>query len=169
MSSLPAARIDTPAGQSRGDRLANVIIVAVICAIAVAAMVTAWSFPGPMTETDIGAARFPLIYCGALIVLSLILLAQNLAKPVVSVPVIAQRPNYRRVAIGMVLMVVDFVIIGYVGYFPAAIFLLMAMMYLLGQRSPIWNPVIALCITGVVYGLFDYALNVPLPTGSLFE
>jgi hypothetical protein len=110
-----------------------------------------------------------MIYAVALLALAAILLAQTLAKPVVAAVPPAEKPHYGRVAIGMLLMLVNLLAIGYLGYFPSALLLLMALMFLMGQRSPVWNPLIALVITTIIYFLFDYALNVPLPAGSLFE
>ncbi|MCG7360108.1 tripartite tricarboxylate transporter TctB family protein [Roseomonas sp. ACRSG] len=170
MSSLPAGQDQAAQGQTGFDRMAHLVIVALLCAISAAVIVTAWGFPAPMPgSSDVGAARFPLIYAVALLGLTGILLAQTLAKPVVAAVAPAEKPHYARVAIGMLLMLLMLLAIGYVGYFPSAFVLLMALMFLMGQRSPVWNPVIALAITTIIYFLFDYALNVPLPAGSLFE
>jgi putative tricarboxylic transport membrane protein len=170
MNSLPAGHDEAAAGQTGSDRLAHLVIVALLCAISAAVIVTAWGFPAPMPgSNDVGAARFPMIYALALLALTAILLAQTLAKPVVAAVPPAEKPHYGRVALGMLLMLVNLLAIGYLGYFPSALLLLMALMFLMGQRSPVWNPVIALAITTIIYFLFDYALNVPLPAGSLFE
>jgi len=170
MSSLPAGQAPAAAGQTRTDRLAHLIIVALLCVISTAAIVTAWDFPAPPPGgNDVGAARFPILYAVTLLVLSAILLAQTLAKPLVAAAPPAEKPHYGRVALGMLLMLGNLLAIGYVGYFPSAFVLLVALMALMGQRSLIWNPVIALATTTVIYLLFDYGLNVPLPLGSLFE
>jgi len=167
MSSLPSGAAGP--GITATDRMAHLVIIAVLCLIAVCAIVTATGFPAALTETDVGAARFPILYSAALIALSLILLVQTLTKPVVGAEPATTRPRYGMVAAAMVLMVIDFIVIDYLGYWPAALLLLAGLMLLLGLRSMIWTPVIAIIISVVVYLLFDYALNVPLPTGSLFE
>jgi putative tricarboxylic transport membrane protein len=170
MSSLPAGPDQAAPGQTGTDRLAHLIIVALLCAISAASIVTAWGFPAPMPgSNDVGAARFPILYAVALLILTAILLAQTLAKPVGPAPVSAEKPYYGRVAAAMLLMLLALLAIGYVGYFPSSLVLLMAVMFMLGMRHRVWNPVIAVALTGIVYLLFDYGLNVPLPVGSLFE
>ncbi|MFC4166871.1 tripartite tricarboxylate transporter TctB family protein [Teichococcus aestuarii] len=159
---------DGAAVQSRADRLAHLVIVALVGAVAVGVIVTALGFPASPDPNDVGPARFPILYATGLLGLLGILLAQTLRQPVAEVAA-PERRHYGRVALGMLLMLGALLAIGTVGYFPTAFVLLAGLMALMGQRSLVWNPVLALAITAAIYILFDYGLNVPLPPGSLFE
>ncbi|EHL99514.1 hypothetical protein HMPREF9946_03276 [Acetobacteraceae bacterium AT-5844] len=169
MSNSPTGQAEGAPGLTRSDRLAHLIIVALLCLISVSTIYTSMGFPGPMSQADVGPGRFPIIYAVGLLGLTLILLFQTLAKPVVNSTDAGEAPRYGRIAAGMLAMLVMLLAIGTLGYFICALALMVVLMFLLGQRSPIWNPVIAVCITSVVYFLFDYGLNVPLPSGTLFE
>lgn len=169
MSNSPAGQAGGAPGLTRSDRLAHLIIVALLCLISVSTIYTSMNFPGPMSGADVGPGRFPIIYAVGLLGLTLIMLFQTLAKPVVSSADAGEAPRYGRIAAGMLAMLVMLLAIGTLGYFICALALMVVLMFLLGQRSPIWNPVIAISITSIVYFLFDYGLNVPLPSGTLFD
>lgn len=170
MSNSPAGQAGGAPGLTRSDRLAHLIIVALLCLISVSTIYTSMGFPGAMSQADVGPGRFPIIYAVGLLGLTLIMLFQTLAKPVVSSTDAGEAPpRYGRIAAGMLAMLVMLLAIGTLGYFICALALMVVLMFLLGQRSLVWNPVIAVCITSVVYFLFDYGLNVPLPSGTLFE
>lgn len=159
---------DGTAGQSRADRLAHLVIVALVGAVAVGAIVTALGFPASPDPNDVGPARFPIFYATGLLGLLGILLAQTLRRPVADAALPVER-HYGRVALGMLLLLGALLAIGTVGYFITALALLVGLMALMGQRSLVWNPLLALALTTAIYLLFDYGLNVPLPPGSLFE
>ena len=57
----------------------------------------------------------------------------------------------------------------YVGYAPVTAVYLSFLMWLVGMKHKVLNPLLAIAITGVLYFTFSNALHVPLPVGSLFE
>ena len=58
----------------------EIVIALLVSLIAIAAIIGSRGFPGTGLSTDIGSARFPLIHSVALLVLSAILVIQNLRK-----------------------------------------------------------------------------------------
>jgi hypothetical protein len=168
MSNAPVQGGD--AGLRPRDRLATLVICALVIAVAVAAIVTAQDFPATMLATDVGPARFPIVYAAALIVLCGILAIQTLRKPIDDSAVApATSLSHGTVAIGMAASVACLIMMTYVGFALATLPFVAGVMWLMGQRSPIWNPVLAMVITGLIHVTFSTALGVPLPVGSLFE
>ncbi|CAO3456045.1 tripartite tricarboxylate transporter TctB family protein [Azospirillum sp.] len=153
-------------------KIANLVISVVLIAIAASAIAATGDFPKSMLAADVGAARFPIIHAGALIVLCLILIANTLRTPTAPAAT-GEAPvgiaGYAGVALGMLATAGCIVAMEYVGYGVATAVYMAVIMALMGQRSPVWNPVLAVGVTAIVYGVFHYALQVPLPVGSLFE
>ena len=154
----------------------EIVIAILVSLVAVAAIIASRNFPGTGLSTDIGSARFPLIYACALILLSGILVFQNLLKnkhepapEEASVDADAETPSYRRAFVGVAATAVYMVAISFIGYALTTGFYLSFLMGLLGMRHKIWNPLLALTITVVMYFTFSAGLHVPLPVGSLFE
>lgn len=157
-------------GVARSTKIANLVIAAVLIAVAAAAIAATGDFPKSPLAADVGAARFPIIHAGILIVLCLILIADTLRTPTIaddgpSVGI----AGFAGVAIGMAATAACLVAMEYVGYAVAAALYMAGLMWLMGQRSPLWNPVLAIGITALIYITFQSALQVPLPVGSLFE
>ncbi|MBP2316700.1 tripartite tricarboxylate transporter TctB family protein [Azospirillum soli] len=166
---------DGHSGLSRTDRLANLIIAALVIAVAIAAIVATGDFPATSLATDVGPARFPIIYAVALIALCTILIINTLRKPVTEAEPqdttggagrFASRVN---VAVGIGLTAVCLIGMTYVGYAAATVVYLSSVMWLMGQRNKLLNPLIAVVVTAVIYITFSTGLQVPLPVGSLFE
>ncbi|AWJ82565.1 permease subunit (plasmid) [Azospirillum sp. TSH58] len=159
-------------------RSADLFAGAVVAAVAVAAIVVSGGFPTMAgLDTDVGPARFPIIYAGALIVLSAILVigrllpkrgAQAQAAPA-EPPAPAEAFRFHRVAIGVVATAVYIYMLSLIGYLPTTVVFLIGMMRLMGMRSWVRAPIIAVAVTAFLYLVFLYALQIPLPDGSLFE
>ncbi|CAO3410003.1 tripartite tricarboxylate transporter TctB family protein [Azospirillum largimobile] len=153
-------------------KIANLVIAVVLIAIAASAIAATGDFPKSMLATDVGSARFPIIHAGALILLCLILIANTLRAPTAPADT-GDAPvgiaGYAGVALGMLATAGCIAAMEYVGYGVATAVYMAVIMALMGQRSPVWNPVLAVGVTAIVYGVFHYALQVPLPVGSLFE
>lgn len=158
------------AGAPLSTKIANVVIAVLLIAVAAAAIAATGDFPKTMLETDVGPARFPIIHAGVLIVLSLILIANTLRMPTVAddAPPVGIA-GYAGVAAGILATAACLVAMDYVGYAIATALYMAGLMWLMGQRSPLWNPVIAVGITALIHVTFHTVLQVPLPVGSLFE
>lgn len=161
---------DGKAGLRPVDRIATLVIAGLVVAVAIAAIVVAQDFPPTSLETDVGPARFPILYSVALIVLCAILAFNTLRAP--SAPreaAPASRPRFGAVALGIAGTAACLVAMDTVGYSIATAVYLFGLMVLMGRRNLLWNAVIAVGLTAVIYAAFSYALGVPLPVGSLFE
>ena len=151
----------------------EIVIALLVSLIAIAAIVGSRGFPGTGLSTDIGSARFPLIHSVALLVLSAILVIQNLRKrkpadtPHFSSE--APAPSYWKAFSGIAASVLCLIAMEYLGYAPVTAVYLSFLMWLLGMKHKLLNPTLAIVITAVLYFTFSSGLNVPLPVGSLFE
>ena len=148
----------------------------VVALVAVAAIIVARGFPSTGLSTDIGSARFPTVYACLLIVLCGLLVIGNaiqlrkanvLHGETFQESSSGQRHWAAAIAIGATF--VCFISMVYIGYLISTIVYLCFLMWLMGFRHKLLNPVISLSITGMLYFSFAYLLNVPLPIGSLFE
>ena len=158
-----------PSG-SGAPRAADITAGAVIIVIAIAAIAVSRGFPMTGAEVDVGPGRFPLIYAGVLIVLSMILIVQALRRRPSAAGADASAPiNPVRIITGIIATGVYIVAISYLGYVPTTIVFLIGTMRLMGMRHIVWGPVIAVAMTAFLYIVFVYGLSVPLPLGSLFE
>ena len=157
----------------------EVVFAVLVSLVAIAAIVVSRKFPGTGLSTDIGSGRFPLIYSLALLVLSAILIAQNLRKrtrtdeeaiPVPQTAVVeVEPPDYRKTFTGIVASILYLAAMPYAGYSLTSAIYLSFVMWVLGMKHKVLNPLLTLAITAIVYFTFSKGLNVPLPIGSLFE
>ncbi|MBK1842857.1 tripartite tricarboxylate transporter TctB family protein [Azospirillum sp. YIM B02556] len=159
-------------GAPRSADIGAGIVVAVV---AIAAIVVSRDFPTTGLDSDVGPARFPLIYAGVLVVLSAILIIGRLL-PTRRNRESAAAPSqpgsgfrFVPVAIGIVATAVYIYLISLIGYLPTTVVFLVGMMRLMGQRSWVRTPLLAVGITAFLYLIFLYGLQIPLPVGSLFE
>lgn len=171
-SERPGSSDDAGTAMPLTTKIANLVISVVLIAAAAAAIAATADFPKSMLAADVGAARFPIIHAGALILLCLILIANTLRAP--TAPAADGQTSvgiagYAGVALGMLATAACIGAMEQVGYGPATAVYMAVIMALMGQRSPVWNPVLAVGVTALIYGVFHYVLQVPLPVGSLFE
>lgn len=164
------------AAARRNGALADIGIALIVIAVAVAAILGSRSFPATPLPTDVGPARFPILYSIALIVLALILVTETvksrrrLTVDEENTPAApTHRPAYGKVVIGVALTIASIPAMDYVGYAPTTAVYLSALMALMGQRGKLLNPLIAVALTAAIYFAFSMGLQVPLPGGSLFE
>lgn len=160
---------------SRADRFADRVIAALLVIVALAAIGVSRKFPSTGLVTDIGSARFPILYASVLILLCVLLFWQKLH---------AKSPNFSkddlpahgqedsrplRSFLGVLLSVGCAWLIPTSGYAISVILFLTLMMRLLGRRKWWLNVVLSLAITSVLYAVFSLGLGVPLPVGAWFE
>lgn len=151
----------------------EIVIAVIVSLVAIAAIVGSRQFPGTGLSTDIGSARFPLVYSIALLILSAILIVQNLRKRSAILPLIAVADtnfaDYWKPFYGISATAICIAVMPYVGYFIASALYMSFLMWLLGMKHKIFNPLLTLAITATIYLTFSVALKVPLPVGSFFE
>lgn len=155
---------------SSADRLADLVITALLTGVAAAAIAVSYKFPRTSLETDIGSARFPLIYASILILLCVLLFWQKLRAAVPSTTA-DQAADTRplRSFLGVLLSIGCTWLIPIAGYGLSVTLFLTLMMRLLGRLNWGLNLVLAIAIAGVLYAVFSLGLGVPLPKGAWFE
>jgi hypothetical protein len=154
----------------------EIVIGVVVSLVAIASLFFSHKFPSTGLATDIGAARFPQIYAGALLVLCAMLISRNLLKGK-QLPTEAPEetaadsevPSYRKAFIGIASSVLALAAMPYLGYGVVTVCYLSFLMWLMGMKHKLWNTLLAGLITTTLYFTFSAGLNVPLPLGSLFE
>lgn len=157
----------------------EIVFAVVVSLVAIAAIVVSRKFPSTGLSTDIGSSRFPLIYSIALLVLCAILIVQNLLKKSgASTEAVAllhtpsaevETPDYRKSFRGILASIFCLATMPYVGYALASAVYLSFLMWMLGMKHKVLNPLLTVAITAIIYFTFSRALNVPLPIGSFFE
>lgn len=173
---MTTSQPSTPAERTSGGWNMDIVIAAIVSMVAVAAIFFSRKFPTTGLTTDIGSARFPQIYAGALLVLCAMLVARQLMKgrpKPLEVPegevINVEVRHYRKTFFGIVSSVICLAAMPYLGYGLVTASYLAFLMWLMGMRHKAWNPVLAISIAAVLYVTFSAGLNVPLPIGSLFE
>lgn len=169
-------QMQSAAGQqpSAKTRKMEILIGVLVSLVAIAAIVVSRKFPSTGLATDIGSARFPLIYSCALIVLCGILIVRNLKAKhqdtlAGEATDAAAAPRHVKTVLGVVASVASLVLMPILGYPLVTAIYLSFLMGLLGMRHKLLNPLLAVGITALLYFTFSMGLNVPLPIGSLFE
>lgn len=157
---------------SPADRLADLVITALLTGVATAAIAVSYKFPSTSLATDIGSARFPLIYASILILLCVLLFWQKFRATVATSPAepdaaAATRPL--RSFLGVLLSIGCTWLIPIAGYGLSVTLFLTLMMRLLGRLNWWLNGVLGVAIAGVLYAVFSLGLGVPLPKGAWFE
>lgn len=158
-------------------RYANVIACVIVMLIALTAILTSLRFPATPIPTDIGAGAFPQTFAAILIVLCVLQIISELMGVRMSQKHHAgtgerstvEKRNYLTPAIGAITMVLYIALLSWTGYLLTTFCFLVGLIRLMGLRSFILNLIISAAITAALYFLFDYGLQVPLPTGELFN
>ncbi|KAF7597818.1 MAG: hypothetical protein CGU28_16155 [Candidatus Dactylopiibacterium carminicum] len=162
----------TQAPSSAGSavpRMADLVVGCILIMVAVLAIVTAQGFPSTNLVTDVGPARFPVIYACALILLSLIMMTGALRRPAPPAGKPVDRLGYVCVVIGVIATALCILVMEWIGYGLSSVIYLTGLMWMMGWRHRLFTPLVAIFITGLLYALFSFSLNVPLPVGGLFE
>lgn len=154
----------------------EIVIGVLVSLLAIASLFFSYKFPSTGLATDIGAARFPQIYAVALLVLCALLVGRHLVKSQQPPAQEAEAPavqeevrSYGRAFVGIASSVLALAAMPYLGYGVVTSCYLAFLMWLMGMRHKLWNPLLAVLITATLYFTFSAGLNVPLPLGSLFE
>jgi len=169
---------ESPPWLDRIGQHIDLIVPGILILIAAAAIDVSRGFPKTAVSTDIGAGYFPLVYSGILIVLCVLMAANHLltqksrqqdAGALAADQEPQGRPQYFKAAIAIVATFISLFLMPFVGYTVVCLAYMTSMMWVFGYRHRLWNPLIAVIVTVVLYGTFAWGLQVPLPVGVLFE
>lgn len=145
----------------------DIAISAILMVVAAAMFVAAGSLP----EVDgaIGAGTWPRVLSVVLFLLAALLMLQGLAdRSSAPAPFNIHSPGFRRVLIGVGIIAVFCILLKFLGFMLASVFLIPAVMRLMGEKR---IPVLAGVTAGVlvfIYVVFSLILRLPLLQGSLF-
>lgn len=123
------------------------------------------------TETELGAAFWPRLILGLMIILLVVSLVNIIRKKNGKVPVTGQSMMgffKSKLLIGMIICAVTALILPLVGFIPTAILFLVAYGVLLGERRPGVLIATALLATLILYVVFQGPLSIFLPRGFGF-
>ena len=123
------------------------------------------------TPTELGAAAWPRVILGLMIVLLAIGIVNMIRKKDGKLPVSAegfQSFLRSKLLIGMVICAVTAFILPYIGFIPTSFLFLVAYGLLLGEKRPVVLIVTGLVATLVLYVIFQGALSIFLPRGFGF-
>ncbi|PIC95375.1 hypothetical protein CSV69_11685 [Sporosarcina sp. P26b] len=117
------------------------------------------------------SSLFPIIISVPLFVFSIMLLIITVkGKSIVSANIQVKREKQLKFTFAIVTMVVYTIIINYLGFFLSTIFLFISTVFILSEepinrsiKSNLLIFITAIIIVGIVYSLFKFMLNVPLP------
>ncbi|MDQ7988045.1 MAG: tripartite tricarboxylate transporter TctB family protein [Candidatus Dactylopiibacterium sp.] len=196
MSSHPETPAPAPADPrllARIGRYSDFIVGGLLTLIGIATIVESRNFPATAVATDIGAGAFPTAFAILLIALCALLVfnavqrrAHPLEPPALDLPTLdvapdeavpaepppttgAEPPSFLRPFLGVVLTALYIAGIAWLGYLMATPLFMLAVLWLLGLRSPLTALLLTVGLTLALYLIFDVGMAVALPDGILFE
>ncbi len=135
--------------------------------LAVLAVAVAWAWRArglPVgSPAEPGPALVPLLLCGLLALLGLILVPLRPAAGGVTEG--AQGPGWSQAALVLALLGLYVAALAYLGYFPATLPFVVVAMWLCGARSPLLVLGVAVGLTLGVWAALAVGFAVPLPRG----
>jgi hypothetical protein len=156
------------------DRTRNILTggLTLVLGLTIYIFIIPWQLEITTFEGSITPALFPKIATGAIILLSVILLANELlsGKKLASAESTPLSWSQRgRVLAGFGMAAGYVVLMNYLGFIIATPIYLLLFMYFLGGRN--WWAMVAvgLIVTGIIYWSFGKVMMVPLPTFTLFS
>ena len=123
------------------------------------------------TATELGAAFWPRLILGIMIVLLAIGLVNMIRKKDSKVPVdgAAVAAFFKsKLLIGMIICAIAAVILPYIGFIPTSFLFLIAFGVLLGERRPLILVLTGIVATLILYIIFQGPLSIFLPRGYGF-
>ncbi|EGQ26565.1 YjbE family integral membrane protein [Sporosarcina newyorkensis 2681] len=119
--------------------------------------------------TDVGAKFFPSVYAYILTGLSVLLIISPVLKRKRDEEDVETSLGMKKAIIGMVGTFIYYWLIQFFGFFISTVIFLGIMMWIFNYRKPVLIIVFSILISAVMYVGFAMLLNVPLPSGNLFE
>mgnify|MGYP001398708189 CR=1 FL=1 len=144
---------------------ANLIASVLVMAVAAYFYYLTFSFP-TVSAQETGPAFVPRIYCGALMLLGLILFIQGLLHK--------EKEDGQQGKMGMVfavmgVMLLYLFLIALAGFYASTVLMVLALLWIFKVRSP----VLLICIPAgtalFVFLFFEELLAVPMPSGLFFS
>ncbi|HYG91134.1 MAG TPA: tripartite tricarboxylate transporter TctB family protein [Azospirillum sp.] len=115
----------------------------------------------------VGPALFPYLIAGGLVLVGLSLLREAFAGTVAHAG--GFELDGRAMGLVAAALVVQFLLIEFLGWVPTAALLFMMVARAFGGRGLVMNAVIGLALAGLTFVAFNYALDLNLPAGSVMD
>ena len=148
----------------------DIAISAILMIVAAAVFTASSKFPAG-EDGSIGAGTWPTVLAVLLFVLAALLMIQALMgrSSAGEAPFDIHSPGFKRVLIGIGIMVIYCVFLEFLGFMLASAFMIPAIMLLMGERRIKFLVPITVGVLVAVYVIFTVALKLPLLQGSLFS
>lgn len=114
-----------------------------------------------------GPAVWPILISFGILVSSIIVFVKNI-KNTESEPLDIIKNDNARVYITMGILIAYFIIMNLIGFVISSLVLMFGLFTWYGNFSIIKRVTLSIAIISIVYGVFNYALNVPFRFGILF-
>jgi len=126
-----------------------------------------WLTPAAPAQAVIGPGVFPVLVAAGLILVGLRLLFEGYALRAVA-EVIPQL-DWKAVFIVAFAIILQYFLLEWVGWIVSGTLLFVLSAFAFGGRKHIMNVLFGLVLTTLTYMVFDYGLDLDLPTGTLIE
>ena len=150
----------------RSLRVGEALLGGVLVALGLFIVAETMMMPGA-DRGVVGPALFPYMIAGGLILIGLSLLREAVTGRIAHAG--GLELDWKAVALVAGALVVEFLVIEYLGWIPAATLLFVATSRGFGSRRPLVDAAIGLALTGATFVIFDYGLDLNLPAGELIE
>lgn len=113
-------------------------------------------------ESGPGPDLFPKIVAGAMLVVSVVLIVRSLISGAEK-KVEINKTGFLHVIITIAITIIYVIILPKVGFLLSSIALFIPTLILFGVKRKSYITILGVCIPVLIYGIFKFALNVPLP------
>jgi putative tricarboxylic transport membrane protein len=151
----------------RNLRRGELVLGLGVLALGVFVAVQTWSMPVTVASAAVGPKLFPGLVATGLIVVGLSLLREALAGHIAHEG--GLELDWPAVALVGGAFALEIALLGIIGWIPAGTLLFMVVARAFGSRRHGLNALFGLALTGLTFAVFDYGLDLDLPTGSLVQ
>lgn len=150
----------------------NRIIGIVLALVSVLFLVMTSQLPSSRYSGMVGPKVFPYIAAGGLLLCAIALFFKKETENEKDKGPFLDKAGWIRVLKLVILLALFPVMFKYLGFIISAVILLFIMISLfdLGKKESIWKKIlVTVSVTGILYVVFIYVINIKLPTGDLIK
>ena len=150
----------------------NRIIGIVLALVSVLFLVMTSQLPSSRYSGMVGPKVFPYIAAGGLLLCAIALFFKKETENEKAKGPFLDKAGWIRVLKLVILLALFPVMFKYLGFIISAVILLFIMISLfdLGKKESIWKKIlVTVSVTGILYVVFIYVINIKLPTGDLIK